>query len=66
MSCPFVETCEMFRTLAMREDGKYLAWAFCCSEHADCVRYKKTIAGELVPRDLLPTGMILLPDMSHT
>lgn len=55
----------MFRTIATREDSKYLAWAFCCSEHADCVRYKKTVAGEVVPSDLLPTGMSFQPHLSR-
>jgi len=64
MSCPFLETCPMFRTLALRDDRKHLAWAFCCSEHGDCVRYKKILAGEIVPLDLLPTGMSLLPHLS--
>jgi hypothetical protein len=59
MSCPFLDTCGMFRALALSEDDKYLAWAFCNSEHSDCVRYKKTIAGEEVPRGLMPTGVIL-------
>ena len=65
MSCPFLETCPMFRTIACRDDTKHLVWAFCCSEHADCVRYKKTLAGEMIQPDMLPTGMSLLPDLSR-
>jgi hypothetical protein len=55
----------MFRTIACREHIKHLAWAFCCSEHADCVRYKKTLAGEVIPPNMLPTGMMLQPDLSR-
>jgi hypothetical protein len=54
----------MFRILALKADSKHIAWAFCCGEHADCVRYKKTLAGEVVPGDMLPTGMTLLLHMS--
>ena len=49
----------MFRTLAMSEDKKHLAWAFCCGEHCDCARYKQIRAGEPVPQGMLPTGFIL-------
>ena len=49
----------MFRTLALDESQKYLAWAFCCGEYSDCARYKQIRAGEPVPREMLPTGVIL-------
>jgi hypothetical protein len=55
----------MFRTIACRDDSKHLVWAFCCSEHSDCVRYKKMLAGETIPANMLPTGMILSPDLSR-
>jgi hypothetical protein len=59
MSCPYLETCPMFRAIALSESCKYLVWAFCCSEHSDCGRYKKIIAGEEVARGLMPTGEIM-------
>jgi hypothetical protein len=48
----------MFRSLALDNDRQYLAWAFCCAEHCDCARYKQTLAGEAVPPEMLPTGVM--------
>jgi hypothetical protein len=52
----------MFRTIALEQDKKYLVWAFCCGEHADCGRYKKIVAGERFHTGLMPTGEIILTD----
>jgi hypothetical protein len=59
MSCPFLDSCPMFRMLALDEEQQYLAWAFCCGEHSDCGRYKRMLAGEPVPQGLKPTGEIV-------
>jgi hypothetical protein len=58
MCCPFIDTCSMFRAIALETDKEYLVWAFCCGEHADCGRYKKIVAGESIPAGLMPTGEI--------
>jgi hypothetical protein len=56
MACPFLKTCSMFRTLIADEETEYLAWAFCRTIYEDCGRYKRAVAGQDVPRGLLPTG----------
>jgi hypothetical protein len=58
MSCPYIDTCPVFRSVLLDESKSYLAWAFCRTIHADCGRYKMVRAGNLVPEGLLPTGEI--------
>lgn len=59
MSCPFRGTCVVFSAIQLDERLEYLAWAFCHTIYADCCRYKKTVAGEYIPEDLMPTGEMI-------
>ncbi len=65
MCCPYLDECSMFRAIALEPDKKHLVWAFCCGEHSDCGRYKKTVAGEQIPAGLMPTGEIMLTDSAE-
>ena len=59
MTCPFLETCPMFKTITVEKTTEYLAWAFCRTVYSDCGRYKSMVACEDVPEGLLPTGDLI-------
>jgi len=52
----------MFSIIQADEGLEYLGWAFCHTIYSDCCRYKKTVAGEDIPEELMPTGEM----MSHS
>jgi len=56
MSCPFIKSCPAYASMKEGQERSHLAWAFCHTIYHDCGRYKRLIAGEAVPADMMPTG----------
>lgn len=59
MSCPYVETCELYPLFRLRASMKTWQIRYCESDHSVCERFRRSERGEPVPPELLPNGMTL-------
>jgi len=52
-------SCEMYRLLTFA--GTLQAWKinYCTADFSRCERYKRNAAGETVPPELMPNGVLL-------
>jgi hypothetical protein len=57
--CPNMTNCEMYRVFTLA--GALEVWKlnYCRADYARCERYKRTIAGQPVPVNLMPNGALL-------
>ena len=63
--CALMGTCELSRRF--RPDARNVWKTFYCAGNSDrCARYRRSVAGEAVPANLLPNGKLLeLTRLSH-
>lgn len=56
MSCSHVESCELFVQFALNPALDVWKMHYCEGNYQECVRFKKSSAGQPVPLTLLPNG----------
>lgn len=59
MSCSHKTSCGMFPIISLSSALKIWQTFYCDGEYKTCERYRRSIAGEPVPRTLLPNGKML-------
>mgnify|MGYP000052917360 CR=1 FL=1 len=59
MSCSHKTSCGMFPIISLSSALKIWQTFYCDGKYETCERYRRSIAGEPVPRTLLPNGKML-------
>lgn len=59
MSCSHKTSCGMFPVISLSSALKIWQTFYCDGKYETCERYRRSVAGEPVPRTLLPNGKML-------